>query len=72
MRAVKYPPDILDPKDEPCDPDINGDGVVGVNDLLMIIASWGPCDGCDADVNGDSTVNVDDLLLVIGGWGACP
>ncbi len=72
MRAVKYPWDILDPKDEPCDPDIDGDGVVDVNDLLAIIASWGPCAGCDADINDDSLVNVNDLLLLIGSWGPCP
>jgi len=71
MRAVKYSWDILDPKDETCDPDIDDDGAVGVNDLLMIIASWGPCEGCDADINGDTLVNVDDLLLVIGSWGPC-
>lgn len=72
MRAVKYPWDILDPKDKPCDADINGDGLVGVDDLLSIIASWGPCAGCDADINDDSLVNVNDLLLLIGSWGACP
>jgi len=43
-----------------CDGDINGDGHVGVDDLLAVIASWG------------DPYNVDDLLLVIGGWGPCP
>jgi hypothetical protein len=49
--------------------DINDDGVVNVDDLLLVIAAWGPCPGCDADVNGDDTVGVDDLLLVIACWG---
>jgi hypothetical protein len=23
--------------------DLNGDGIVDVNDMLMVIAAWGPC-----------------------------
>ena len=23
--------------------DINGDGIVNVNDLLMVVGNWGPC-----------------------------
>jgi len=51
--------------------DANGDGHVGVEDLLLVIGDWG-CGGffCQGDVNGDLLVNVDDLLLVIGNWGA--
>ena len=48
--------------------DVDGDGYVGVNDLLAIIAVWGPCANCDEDLNGDSVVNVNDLLEVIGNW----
>ena len=57
--------------DQPCDGDIDGDGSVGVDDLLRVIGDWA-CSGiCDADVNGDSVVGVDDLLVVIGAWGSC-
>ena len=50
--------------------DINGDGFVGVDDLLIVIANWGPCGPvCDADINGDGFVGVDDLLIVIANWG---
>ena len=56
MRANKYPLDILDP---PCTGDLNGDGTVGVDDLLAVIAAWG------------SPYTVDDLLLVIQSWGEC-
>jgi len=55
-----------------------GDGMVNVQDLLAVIAAWGPCadvNNCPADIvppGGDNTVNVQDLLAVIGAWGACP
>ncbi len=28
---------------DPCPEDINGDGTVSVDDLLLVIAAWGPC-----------------------------
>ena len=56
----------------PCPSDVNGDGQVGVTDLLAVINSWGPCAGCAADVTGDDQVGVADLLAVIAGWGPCP
>ena len=71
MRAAKYPMDILNPPSA-CSGDANGDGVVGVDDLLLVIAAWGPCAGCDADVNDDDVVGVNDLLAVIADWGICP
>jgi hypothetical protein len=56
--------------------DINGDGIVNVNDLLIVINSWGACpptpQNCPADIappGGDGVVNVNDLLLVINNWG---
>jgi parallel beta-helix repeat protein len=54
-----------------CPGDLNVDGSVGVNDLLILIAAWGPCDGCDADLNADGNVNVNDLLVLIAAWGPC-
>jgi parallel beta-helix repeat protein len=53
-----------------CPTDINGDGVVGVNDLLAVIDQWGLTDS-PADVNGDGIVDVSDLLEVVGNWGPC-
>jgi hypothetical protein len=51
--------------------DISGDGTVSIQDVLMLIALWGPCDGCIADLNIDGEVDVEDLLIVIGNWGPC-
>jgi hypothetical protein len=53
--------------------DMNGDGVVNVQDLLLLFGAWGPCPdpptGCPADLNGDGDVDVQDLLLVFANWG---
>jgi hypothetical protein len=57
---------------EPCPGDMNGDGVVNVSDLLILLGAWGPCSGCDEDLNGDGVVNVSDLLILLGAWGGCP
>ena len=52
--------------------DIDGDGSVGVKDLLILLGSWGPCDDCNdcpADLDDDCTVGVKDLLILLGNWG---
>ena len=49
----------VDSSSPPCSGDINGDGDVGVDDLLAVIAGW------------QDPYTVDDLLNVIGGWGDC-
>ena len=48
--------------------DVNGDGVVNVSDLLMVISAWGSCTDCPEDLNGDGEVNVSDLLLILSYW----
>jgi len=53
----------------PCPMDLDGDGSVTVNEVLLIIASWGTP---DADVTGDGQTDVDDLLAIIGAFGPCP
>jgi hypothetical protein len=57
---------------EPCPWDLNGNGNVGVLDLLLLIASWGSCEDCPADFDGNGLVNVMDLLALIANWGPCP
>lgn len=57
--------------------DLNGDGVVDVLDLLLLLEDWGPCADpadCPADISGprgipDGTVNVHDLLELLNNWG---
>ena len=53
--------------------DVNGDGSVGLGDLLALLASWGECaDDCDCptDFNGDGAVDLVDLLTVLANWTA--
>ncbi len=59
----------------PCPADLDGDGGVGVMDLLIFLGMWGPCvdcNDCPADFDGDCDVGVTDLLFLLGSWGPCP
>jgi DNA-binding beta-propeller fold protein YncE len=52
--------------------DLDGDGEVAFDDLLVVLAGWGPCDGpCPADLNGDGAVDFTDLLVLLSTWGPC-
>jgi hypothetical protein len=53
-----------------CASDVNGTGVVDVDDLLALIAGWGGADPT-LDIDGSGIVDVDDLLILIGAWGPC-
>ncbi|MDE0638709.1 MAG: T9SS type A sorting domain-containing protein [Candidatus Poribacteria bacterium] len=44
--------------------DINGDGVVNIQDLVLVAAQFGQTSENRADVNGDDVVNIQDLVLV--------
>ena len=49
--------------------DADGDGIVGILDILVVIADWGPCEGeCNGDVNGDGVASILDLLVIIANW----
>ena len=48
--------------------DLDGDCVVGVSDLLILLGEWGQRDS-PADLNGDGIVGVKDLLILLGNWG---
>ena len=53
----------------PCPADLTGDGQVGTNDLLALLAAWGQDGG---DIDGDGTTGTNDLLALLAAWGACP
>jgi hypothetical protein len=57
----------------PAPADVDGDGVVGVEDVRSVVGAWGACppppDACPADVDGDGSVGMRDLLLVLAAWG---
>jgi len=54
-----------------CTADVDGDGAVGVADLLAVLSGWGQPGGLE-DVNRDGVVDVLDLLLLLASWGHCP
>ncbi len=52
--------------------DLDGDGIVGMVDLLALLAAWGSCidcGTCPADFDGDCSVGILDLLVLLGNWG---
>ena len=44
--------------------DVNSDGVVNVQDLVLIASNFGQIGVNTADANGDGVVNIQDLVLV--------
>jgi len=53
---------------------IDGDGSVGITDLLGLLGSWGPCPDppalCPADLDGDRAVGITDFLSLLASWAA--
>ncbi len=52
--------------------DLDGDGLVGLADLLIVLAAFGPCppgDPCPADLDGSGAVDVVDVVAVLADWG---
>ncbi len=67
MGAYEYQ---FDPVEQILFADIDGNGVVDVDDLVGVIGAWGPCgEGCCiADLDLNDAVDVDDLIAVILWW----
>ena len=57
------------PETPSCPSDLDGNGSVGSDDILLLLASW---DSPEGDVNGDGNTDVSDVLQMIGDWGDCP
>jgi predicted outer membrane repeat protein len=54
-----------------CRGDVDGNGVVNIDDLVEIFIAWGDPKPGPADLNNDGIVNGGDLSLVLQGWGTC-
>ncbi len=53
--------------------DLNDDGIVGINDFLILLAEWGPCADpcppyCLGDIDENCDVGINDLLLLLANW----
>ena len=51
--------------------DPNGDGIVGILDLLTLLAAWGTNPDGPPNFDGDGTVGILDLLALLADWGDC-
>ena len=49
--------------------DVNSDGIVNIQDLVLVASNLGKTRQNAADVNGDGVVNIQDLVLVAGALG---
>ena len=52
-----------------CPEDVNGDGVVSVADILLLLGEFGCVSNCNADINEDGGTNVQDILLLLAAFG---
>ena len=50
--------------------DVNSDGIVNIQDLVLVASNLGKTGQNAADVNGDGVVNIQDLVLVAGALGS--
>lgn len=55
-----------------CPEDLTGDGMVAVDDVLLLLGGFGCVDACPYDLDGDSLVGVSDMLAMLSEFGqAC-
>ena len=55
-----------------CIGDADANGVVDVEDLLVVLGEFNTCTtSCNGDFDDDGDVDISDLLEVIGNWGTC-
>jgi hypothetical protein len=56
-----------------CKPDLDGDYLVEVDDLLMLLTGFGCTDSCTGDLDDDGAVGIGDVLVLLSGIGTpCP
>lgn len=71
--TIEMPPPPPTPEEPPPPPtpwDVNDDGVVNIQDLVLVAREFGQSgEALKGDVNGDGTVNVLDLVLVSSRFG---
>ena len=71
--TIEIPPPPPTPETPPPPPtpwDVNGDGTVNIQDLVLVAGEFGQSgESLKGDVNGDGTVNILDLVLVSSHFG---
>ncbi|UCD75642.1 MAG: VCBS repeat-containing protein [Phycisphaerales bacterium] len=61
----------LYPTCPPCPADVDGSGVVDIDDVFQVLSAWGPCDDCPEDIDDSGVVDIDDIFAVLADWGPC-
>ena len=59
------------PHENSCPADLDDNGSVDVNDVLLILAAFNT-PGPSGDLNNDGTVDVTDILILLAAYGNCP
>jgi hypothetical protein len=74
FRFYGYPAFIDDLHFGPpiCPADLDPDRIVGIADLLLLLAAWGTDAAGPPDLDGDGLVGIQDLLELLARWGPCP
>ena len=53
-----------------CPSDLNSDGIVNINDLLIVLSDYGCIGaGCAGDADGDALVGIGDILEILAVYG---
>ncbi|MGB1074338.1 MAG: hypothetical protein ACPGYZ_09605, partial [Flavobacteriales bacterium] len=73
-EAPNYNPDATDDDGScedtvDCPGDFDGNGIITVNDVLIVLGDFGCAGVCTADLDGDNIVGVTDILLMLSGFG---
>jgi hypothetical protein len=56
-----------------CPSDLDGDQLIGVDDLLLLLVEFGCLSNCEWDPNEDGKVDIEDLLTMLSSYGdSCP
>ena len=53
----------------PCTEDVDGDGVVGTSDVMLMLSEFGCASGCNLDLDADGVVGISDILAVLSRFG---
>lgn len=55
-----------------CPGDLDGDGLVGLSDIAIIVNNWGASTlpGLNGDADGDGSIGLGDIAVVVQNWGA--
>ena len=67
--ACEYPEEGFDCDGPLCTNDLNLNGYIDVEDLLLVLSEFGCLSNCNYDVTGDGQVSVADILVILSNFG---